>query len=254
MMAPAKASMDKTALETHNRIQTDYFSRRLKSTMLPAATPYISRQVDEVLQLARVTSENRVLEVGCGMGRYTLELAARRIRIEGLDLTPSLLDQLRKFEAARFSIPLHCADIAQPPAQLLGRFDRIIGFFTLHHLHDLGACFQGMAGCLKPGGRIVFLEPNPFNLLYYLQILLTPGMTWQGDRGILNTRPGVVFSAMSGAGLADLRLKRCGFFPPFLANRSWAATLETSLELLPLLHPFLPFQLFHGRRDDLSPA
>ena len=57
---------------------------------------------------------------------------------------------------------------------------------------------------VKPGGRIVFLEPNPFNLLYYLQILFTPRMTWSGERGIPNMRKSLVFEAMHTAG---------GFYP-----------------------------------------
>ena len=81
---------------------------------------------------------------------------------------------------------------------------RSLVFFTLHHVHDIPACYRAMAQMVKPGGRIVFLEPNPFNLLYYLQILFTPRMTWSGERGIPNMRKSLVFEAMHTAG---------GFYP-----------------------------------------
>jgi hypothetical protein len=103
-----------------------------------------------------------------------------------------------------------------------------------------------MAGLAKPGGRIVFLEPNPLNPLYYVQMLVVPGMSWSGDRGILNMREQQVFGAMAAAGLVEPALKRFGFFPPFLVNRRFGPRLEGALERVRVWRPFLPFQLFRA--------
>ena len=134
----------------------------------------------------------------------------------------------------------------EPPADLLGRFDAVVGFFTLHHLHDLGASFRAMTRFLTPGGRIAFLEPNPFNPLYYVQMAITPGMTWEGDRGMLRMRRSVIFEAMASAGLERPAHRRFGFFPPFLANASRGRGVESTLERVRSLEPVLPFQLFRG--------
>jgi SAM-dependent methyltransferase len=168
--------------------------------------------------------------------------------VEGLDLSPVLLDRLHGFDGGRYNIPLHCADVLQHPPGLEGQFDVVMGFFTLHHLHDLLSCFEAMTRLIKPGGRIVFLEPNPYNVLYYIQILITPGMTWQGDGGIVRMRTGLVFHAMRNAGLRHLAVARFGLFPPFLTNRQWGSRLEAVLERVRLWRPFLPFQLFRGER------
>ena len=53
--------------------------------MVPRDTPCLQRHVDELLRFASVSASDRVLEVGCGMGRYTLLLAERGVRVEGLD-------------------------------------------------------------------------------------------------------------------------------------------------------------------------
>lgn len=234
--------------EAHNREQRSYFERTVKRTMVPRDSRYLQRHVDEALRVGSILAGDRVLEVGCGMGRYTLILAEKGLRVEGIDLSPVMLDRLQEYNQGRFEIPLHCSDIWNHPVELDGQFDGLIGFFTLHHLHNLSQCFEAMARLLKARGKIVFVEPNPLNLMYYIQILITPGMTWEGDKGILGMRPRLIFSAMEKAGFHHLSLARFGFFPPFLADRSWGSRLEAFLERVPIWRVFLPFQIFKGEK------
>lgn len=236
-------------LQTHNAQQIDYFERTLKRTMVPNETPYVRRQVTELIRFAQLQPSDRVLEVGCGMGRYTLPLVNRGLDVEGLDIAPGLLEKLHAYAGDR-SIPLHCTDVVDCGPEMAGSFDAVIGFFTLHHLHDMRLSFQAMARLLKPGGRIAFLEPNAFNPLYYLQIALTPRMTWQGDRGVKDMRRRLVFDAMRHAGLTNCRLERFGFLPPFLANKPAGPAVERALESFPPWRSLLPFQLFGAQ----SPA
>lgn len=233
-------------INRHNEEQRNYFERLVKPTMVPTDTPYIRRHVEEVLRCAQITAADRVIEVGCGMGRYTIPMRSRGINVEGLDLSPVLLERLREFAGNDQSLRLHAADVYRPPSDLLGQFDAVIGFFTLHHLHDLDRCFASMRTLLKPGGRIVFLEPNAFNPLYYLQVALSPSMTWEGDKGIVDMRRGKIFHAMRSGGFGALEVRRFGFFPPFLANRPRGAAVEGVIERFPPFRPFLPFQLFRG--------
>lgn len=84
----------------------------------------------------------------------------------------------------------------------------------LHHLHDIGEGLKGAARCLKPGGRTVFLVPNPYNALLHVQMPVTSGMTRQGDRGLLRMRRRMIEAAMQAAGLTGFSMTRFGFFPP----------------------------------------
>jgi SAM-dependent methyltransferase len=242
--------MKNQAVKTeHNLSQRQYFERTLKRTMIPSDTPYNRRHVEEVLNFAGYQSGERALEIGCGMGRHTLLLAQMGVSVEGLDLSPVLLDRLRTYSAGQFDIPLHCADILEPPAELKGEFELVLGFFTLHHLFDIPHSFAGMAQFLKPGGRIVFLEPNPYNPLFHLQIWFTPRMSYKGERRLLDMRTKVIQLAMQSAGLTQFKLKRFGFFPPFITNRPGGQKIERLLERFPLWRSLLPFQLFRGELD-----
>jgi SAM-dependent methyltransferase len=235
-----------TGWSEHNESQRRYFEERSLPRMVPVRSPYLLRHVEELVRFARLVPGERTLEIGSGMGRYTLLLADRGLLLEGMDLSPVLLERLRAFGTGLHEMPLHAFDVAEPPADLKGRFGAVIGLFTLHHLHDLEACYRGMAQLLAPGGRVAFLEPNALNPLYYLQILFTPGMTWEGDGGMVRMRRGPVFRAMRAAGFTELKLERFGFFPPVLANRSAGRKLERLLERVPPFRPILPFQLFGG--------
>lgn len=241
-------------LEKHNVRQRNYFERQDRPKMRPADTYYVNRQVDELISYLGLKRGDRVLDVGCGMGRHTPVLLRRGLVVEGIDITPGLLEKLRQSGGEIASIPLHLGDVAAPPEALLGRFDAAIGFFTLHHLHDLKACFLGMASVIVPGGQIGFVEPNPYNPLYYVQMLVQPGMTWSGDKGMLKMRPAVLSKAIREAGLVSLPWVRFGAFPPVVANQSWAPPVERLLERLPPLRPALPFQLIGARRPESEPA
>ena len=227
--------MDHQLTERHNQAQRDYYTHTERSTIAPAETPYVRRHIDEIIRVSGIRPGARILDVGCGMGRHSFLLAARGYQVEGLELSPDLLARMNQLD--QFGIPTHCADVAHPPAALLGRFDAVFGFFMLHHLLDLPAAFRGIAA---------FIEPNPNNALYWLQITCTPHMKWSAERGIFNMRPRILYPAFQQAGLQQPAVFRFGFLPPFLRNRSGGAAVDAAAERLGILEPLLPFQIFTG--------
>jgi SAM-dependent methyltransferase len=240
------ASQD--SIKAHNAVQSAYYARG-KARMNPRRTRYLERHIDELWRFADLAPGQRVLEVGPGQGRYSLSLADRGLNLEVLELVPEMLTLLDEARGGR-QIELHQGDVLSPPASVRSGYDAVIGLFALHHMHDVEGCIASMAGLLRPGGRLTFLEPNAFNPLYYAQIAFSRDMSWDGDRGVLEMRPRLLLDAVRQAGLADARIERFGFFPPAIANRPRADSLERLLEGIPALGPFLPFQLIGGRALD----
>jgi SAM-dependent methyltransferase len=202
--------------------------------MWPRRSRYLERHIDEAL--ARLGPRARVLEVGCGMGRYTLALHRRGVRVEGLDLSEALLERLREFSGQPTEPVLHAGDLLDPPAALLGQFDAVMGFFVLHHLPDLRAGFAGVRALLRPGGRAVFIEPNAWNPLFTLQIALTPNMSFRAEQGIFDMRERPLAQAVRAARLAPLAFERFGLAPPAVVDCALGARLERALECLPGPH------------------
>src|SRR4051812_7515805 len=96
-----------------------------------ADTPYTQRHLDAVVAAGRIQRGDKVVDVGCGPGKYTVGLAARGFETTGLDLTPGLVEELRDLAP---DVTAVVGDMVDPPADLVGTFDVVTGFFVLHHL------------------------------------------------------------------------------------------------------------------------
>ena len=239
--------MTTTRIEEHNAAQRAYFEATDKPRMRARDTPYVRRHVEWMEDFAQLERGARILDAGCGQGRFTLPLAARGHSVEGLDVAPILLERLTAADDGRFGVPVHHADLLDPPAALHGRFDAVVGFFALHHLHDLAGCLAGARRLVRPGGVVAFLEPNARCPLYYAQVTLTPGMSFAGDGGLVRMRPAVLRSVYASAGLGSVEFDLRGFGPPALVNRPRGRRLDdAAARLTP--RAVRPFLLVRGRR------
>ncbi|MDX1518299.1 MAG: class I SAM-dependent methyltransferase, partial [Woeseiaceae bacterium] len=104
-----------------------------------------------------------VLEVGCGVGRWTRMLAANGNRVTAIDLSPTMIDETRtRLLEAGLDAELHVADVASFDAGK--QFDSVISVTVIQHVTDdseFRQVFDQLARQLKPGGRAVLLEAAP---------------------------------------------------------------------------------------------
>lgn len=92
----------------------------------------------------------RVLDAGCGGGRFMTLLAAHGVHVVGVDLDATGLRQ-----AGEHVIGAHLVqgDLFQPPFRPAS-FDFVYSLGVLHHTPDPPAAFRALVPLLKPGGRI----------------------------------------------------------------------------------------------------
>lgn len=111
----------------------------------------------------RVRPGTRVLDVGCGVGRWSRLLAGRGAEVLGVDLSPTMICEARRRAAGEgLSCRFAVADAAR--LQLGERFDLVLGVTVLQHILDaamLQTALSAMAAHLAPGGRMVLLEAAP---------------------------------------------------------------------------------------------
>ena len=118
--------------------------------------------------LKEVKTGSRVLDVGCGVGRWSRMLAARGAQVTGIDLSPTMIAQAKK-RARREDVSSRCRFLVQDLAALDAgdEFDLVLGVTVLQHILDpasLRVAVQRMADHLAPGGRMVLLEAAPAQL------------------------------------------------------------------------------------------
>jgi ubiquinone/menaquinone biosynthesis C-methylase UbiE len=115
------------------------------------------------IDLLRLRAGLSVLEVGCGVGHDALRLAAQvgpAGRVVGIDLSAELITRASQ-RAAPLGLPVR---FEVGNAQALGfaddSFDAARVDRVLQHLDDPGQAVREMARVVRPGGRVVALEPD----------------------------------------------------------------------------------------------
>jgi SAM-dependent methyltransferase len=106
----------------------------------------------------------RVLDAGCGMGRYLRVAAAMGARVVGLDLSEAV-QAARDLTIDLPEVALVRGDLLHPPFAP-GTFDHIYALGVLDHTPDPRTAFLALAQLLKSGGRIaVWVYPRERPLL-----------------------------------------------------------------------------------------
>jgi SAM-dependent methyltransferase len=114
-----------------------------------ADAPWLGPAYELVLDRL-VRPGTRLLDVGCGSGRFCAMAAARGARVSGIDATPELLTIARERNPD--------ADLRHGDLQFLpwddGAFDVVTGFNSFFYAADIVAAFREAARVQRPGGHV----------------------------------------------------------------------------------------------------
>jgi ubiquinone/menaquinone biosynthesis C-methylase UbiE len=104
----------------------------------------------------------RLLDVGCGNGAYTLELASQFGHVDAIDVERENLQELERHlaeESRSGTVETH-----RMSAETIGfvdeTFDAVTAIEVLEHILDLPAAMREISRVLKPGGLLYVSVPN----------------------------------------------------------------------------------------------
>ncbi|MFE5028594.1 class I SAM-dependent methyltransferase [Streptomyces sp. NPDC056656] len=104
----------------------------------------------------------KLLDLGCGTGKSSLELARNGFQVTGVDASPQMLEVARRKQDSE-DVTFLQADVRALPD--LGHFDIVTTmgepFTHLKGESDLAQAFDCVAQALAPGGLFVFDLPTP---------------------------------------------------------------------------------------------
>ena len=107
-------------------------------------------------------ADERVLDLGCGVGTAALYLARRRpVEVVGVSISPAQIRLAERFAARsgplRESVRFQAADFTALPEELTG-FDLAFAIESFVHADPAAAFFRGAARALRPGGVLVIID------------------------------------------------------------------------------------------------
>ena len=104
----------------------------------------------------------RVLDVACGHGRISRELARRGASVVGIDVSSRLISAATEIERAEpFGVRYINADVAAPDVLGEAEFDAAACSFGLSDIDDLTGTCATVSQALRPGGCFVFSILHP---------------------------------------------------------------------------------------------
>ncbi len=169
--------------------------------------------------LEEVTPGDRVLDLGCGAGQFTRELAEAGAQPVGVEVAEAALERA---SAAAPGLDFRLAPIDAPLPLPDASFDLVWASEVIEHVADTALWLSEVARVLAPGGRLALTTPSHGRLLlarHGVERFSEP----LGDHLHLYTR-GSLRTVLGELGFDDIRVRAVGG-PPLLRRMLLARAL-----------------------------
>lgn len=141
-------------------------------------------EVDRALAMLGAKGGERVLDMACGTGRHSHELARRGFEVVGVDISPDLLAiaeadaEAESLDASFIAVDLRELEFDEEFDFVLNLNDGAIGYFETEEENH--RTFEVIAAALRPGGGNLLQLPN----VLYAEAHL-PQKTWIAGDGMV---------------------------------------------------------------------
>jgi 2-polyprenyl-3-methyl-5-hydroxy-6-metoxy-1,4-benzoquinol methylase len=166
-----------------------------------------------------------VLDIGCGMGRHSVRLAQRGLRVTAADFSIDRIERTTEFIADRgfqARIQVQQEDLTLGLSFPPESFDVVLCWGVLMHIQQNERAMEELIRVTKPGGNIIVSECNLLSLDCVTSFLLgtAKNALGRGNRLSVSWRPyGVEYLTASHGGDLFIRHSRMGAIKTFFAKR-----------------------------------
>jgi SAM-dependent methyltransferase len=115
----------------------------------------LDKAVDLVIEKVGLSKDDRILDLGCGTGRISVEFALRDFDIVGLDVSGRMLSlAARKCESCLGRVRLVQGDAQRLPFAAEA-FDAVLAVHVFHLMEGWRSAFRQAMESLRPGGSMI---------------------------------------------------------------------------------------------------
>ncbi|MEK7064528.1 MAG: class I SAM-dependent methyltransferase [Patescibacteria group bacterium] len=220
------------------------------------------KEMKDFFQFFGARKNDRILEVGCGTGRYTLPLLQKGCAVHGTEISAGSLKSLQKQAKdlgvqKKLTVKKDALEDPKKSQTYAGKFNKALMVAVIHHFDPAkrGQIFENIVNSLKKGGEVTALEPNPLNpfyycLYFYRWLFNKQGVNrWSTETGMLFTNIINLKRLYAQAGLKQIEIKRYAFFPS-AAGRYFPVFLKINdyITNTPFLREFSAYIWIKGRK------
>ena len=120
------------------------------ANLYEAKHDFVWKYGSEVVALLSPQPGERILDLGCGTGHLTAQIAEAGARVVGVDRSQEMV------QAAREAYPKLKFEVADARELTFRKeFDAVFSNAVLHWIHEPARVIQGVGRALRPGGRFV---------------------------------------------------------------------------------------------------
>jgi 2-polyprenyl-3-methyl-5-hydroxy-6-metoxy-1,4-benzoquinol methylase len=148
----------------------DFFDGYAPLYMREIFTKNTVKEVDFIIEELKLPPSSRILDIGCGTGRHSVELAKRGYKVAGVDISSGMLKEAEK-AAKEASVNVEWIHADATKFKPTKKFDAAIclceGAFCLLGSrddpieHDL-TILRNISAALKPGSKLIMTVLNGF--------------------------------------------------------------------------------------------
>jgi len=129
------------------------------STLYDQKHDFVAKYGEGLLALLPENPAQAILDLGCGTGTLTAQLAARGSRVIGVDSARPMVERARaQYPELTFQV---CDALALP---FEGEFDVVFSNAVFHWIADHDTLLENVKKALKPGGQLICEFGGPGNI------------------------------------------------------------------------------------------
>ena len=194
----------------------------------------------------------RLLEIGCGYGRFIESVSGQAWQITAIDASQTALDYARsRVPKAQFRLGT-LENLDFPPESQ----DCIVLIAVLEHVKDPGAAIARLTRWLAPGGLLVIQVPYIGPFLKLKRWLPSIPINFEAPRHLYDFSPGILTQYLRRAGYGAIHAE---IARPYASPTRFGAYLIWSVKLVGLalyhlsgrryIYPFASAIVAHGVKD-----